>query len=77
MAERSDAPLANESGAGAPPNDDPTALTGGDAPSGLPEGAEENEPLGPGEANPDGEGETPRGENAQPGINRGEPDVSG
>jgi hypothetical protein len=75
MAERSDAPLANESGGGTPPNDDPAAL--GNAPSGLPEGAEEHEPLGADESNPDGEGDTPRGEEAQPGLNREEPDVSG
>jgi hypothetical protein len=48
-----------------------------DIPSGLPEDAEENEPLGADEADPEGEGDTPRGEDAQPGINRGEPDVSG
>jgi hypothetical protein len=77
MAERSDAPLANESGAGAPPNDDPGALSGAGAPSGLPEDAQEHEPLGPDEADPEGEGDAPRGEDAQPGINRGEPDVSG
>ena len=72
MAERSDAPLANDSGAGAPPNDDPEAL------SGLPEGVEESEPLGGiDEPDPEGEGDTPRGEDAQPGIQRGEPDVSG
>jgi hypothetical protein len=75
MAERSDAPLANESGAGAPPNDDPGALSG--APSGLPEDAEEHKPLGVDEPDPDGEGDTPRGEDAPPGINRREPDVSG
>ena len=78
MAERSDAPLANDSGAGAPPNDDAGALTGEGAPSGLPEGVEETEPLGGDEKpNPEGEGDTPRGEDAQPGIQRGEPDVSG
>ena len=73
MAERrSDAPIANETGAGAPPNDDPGAL------SGLPEGVEESEPLGGDKyADPEGEGDTPRGEDAQPGIQRGEPDVSG
>jgi hypothetical protein len=48
-----------------------------EAPSGLPEDAEEHEPLGADESNPEGEGDTPRGEDAQPGINRGEPDVSG
>ena len=76
MAERSDAPLANDSGSGAPPNDDPAALSG--EPSGLPADVEETTPLG-GDAEPDpeGEGDTPRGEDAQPGIQRGEPDVSG
>jgi hypothetical protein len=64
MAERSDAPLANDSGAGAPPNDDPDALTGGGAPSGLPEDVEEHDPLGPEESNPEGEGDTSRGEDA-------------
>jgi hypothetical protein len=77
MAERSDAPLANDSGAGAPPNDDAEALTGGGAPSGLPEEAEEDTPMGAPDADPEGEGDTPRGEDAQPGIARGEPDVSG
>ena len=93
MAERSDAPLANETGAGAPPNDDPGALSGapagqvdggtdaeaaGDAPSGLPEGVEDSKPLGGIEdADPEGEGDTPRGEEAQPGLQQGEPDVSG
>ena len=63
MAERSDAPLADDSGSGGP--------------SGLPDGVEETEPLGGDEADPEGEGDTPRGEDAQPGIQRGEPDVSG
>jgi hypothetical protein len=75
MAERSDAPLANESGSGSPPNDDPGALSG--EPSGLPEGQEEDTPLGAPAADPEGEGDTPRGEDAQPGIARGEPDISG
>ena len=61
MAERSDAPLADEPQPGAIPNDTP--------PSGLPEGADEPDPLGtPGDADPDGEGGTPRGEDAQPGF---------
>ena len=77
MAERSDAPLANESGAGAPPNDDPGALSEDGAPSGLPEEIEEDTPMGAPDSDPEGEGETPRGEDAQPGIARGEPDVSG
>jgi hypothetical protein len=69
MAERSDAPLADEPQPGAIPND---------VPSGLPEGVEESVPLGGDKpADPEGEGETPRGEQAQPGINQDEPDVSG
>ena len=47
------------------------------APSGLPGDAEESEPLGPTETEPEGEGEIQRGEEAQPGINQDEPDVSG
>ena len=38
---------------------------------------EEAEPLGPTEAEPEGDGEVQRGPEAQPGINTGEPDVSG
>ncbi len=68
MAERSDAPLADEPQPGAVPND---------MPSGLPEDVEESTPMGTEEADPEGEGETPRGADAQPGINTGEPDVSG
>ncbi len=34
-------------------------------------------PLGGDVSDPDGEGDTPRGADAQPGINTGEPDVSG
>ena len=70
MPERSDAPLADEPQPGAIPDD---------MPSGLPEGVEESEPLGGDKdaAPPEGEGETPRGADAQPGINKGEPDVSG
>ena len=48
-----------------------------DGPSGLPGDAEESKPLGVDEPDPEGEGDTPRGEDAQPGIARGEPDVSG
>jgi hypothetical protein len=69
MAERSDAPLADEPQPGAIPNDTP--------PSGLPEEAEEATPLGPPEAEPEGHGTEQRGEDAQPGISRVEPDVSG
>ena len=68
MAERSDAPLADEPQPGSIPND---------MPSGLPEGAEEPDPMGAQEADPDGEGDTPRGNDAQPGINEGEPNISG
>lgn len=70
MAERSDAPLADEPQPGAIPND---------TPSGMPEGAEEPDPLGPQEdADPEGEGDTPRGEDAQPGFPQGdEPDIGG
>lgn len=82
MAERDDAPLANDSGGGVPPNDSPTAPLGPEdenaAPSGLPEGEEDTTPLGTDEEpSPEGEGDTPRGADAQPGIQRGEPDVSG
>jgi len=69
MAERSDAPLADDSGA--TPNDMPT---------GMPQGGDEieGEPLGAPETDPDGEGDTPRGEDAQPGIpSEGEPPASG
>ena len=72
MANRSDAPLADDSGG--VPNDMPT---------GMPEGGDDAEaqPLGaPGEdaQEADGEGETPRGGDAQPGIpSDGEPPVSG
>ncbi len=68
MPERDDAPLADDTQPGVPPND---------GPSGLPEGEEEHTPLGTPEAEPEGEGEIQRGAEAQPGINTGEPDVSG
>ncbi len=68
MAERSDAPLADEPQPGSIPND---------MPSGLPEDVEESTPMGGADADPEGEGDTPRGADAQPGINTGEPDVSG
>lgn len=69
MAERSDAPLADEPQPGAVPND---------TPSGLPEGADEPQPLGaPDQGDPDGEGETPRGDDAQPGITENEPFTGG
>jgi hypothetical protein len=59
MAERSDAPLADEPAGGAIPNDMPT---------GLPEGGDEPAPMGAEDGDPEGEGATPRGEDAQPGI---------
>ena len=69
MAERSDAPLADESQPGAMPDD---------MPSGLPEGGDEPDPMGaPGSADPDGEGDTPRGEDAQPGIPQGDEPYTG
>jgi hypothetical protein len=69
MAERSDAPLADESQPGSIPND---------TPSGMPEGADEHDPLGPDDADPEGEGDTARGEDAQPGFPQGdEPDPAG
>jgi hypothetical protein len=46
------------------------------APSGLPDGQREDHPLGVTESNPEGEGETPRGPAAMPGIpTEGEPDI--
>ena len=59
MAERSDAPLADEPQPGAVPNDMPT---------GLPAQETESEPMGPSDAQPEGEGEPQRGEDAMPGI---------
>ena len=45
-----------------------------DAPTGLPDDADEAEPLGVPASDPEGEGDTPRGEDAQPGIpTEGEP----
>ena len=69
MAERDDAPLADEPQGGAVPND---------MPSGLPEGGDEPAPLGPDEeAEPEGSGEVQRGEEAMPGIpQEGEPPSS-
>jgi hypothetical protein len=60
MAERDDAPLADEPQPGSPPNDMPS-----DVPTGMPEGSDEAEPepLGP----EDGE-EPEKGEDAMPGI---------
>jgi hypothetical protein len=68
MADSTDAPLADEPQPGAIPND---------VPSGLPEGVEESTPMGGDKSDPEGEGDTPRGEHAQPGLNQDEPDVSG
>ena len=71
MAERSDAPLADEPQPGAAPNDMPT---------GMPEGADEieDDPMGAPESDPEGEGDTDRGDDAQPGIpTEGEPPASG
>jgi hypothetical protein len=69
---------------GAPPNDGPVGAPPGpsaeidrDAPSGLP-GDVEEAPLGPPDADPDGEGESRRGEEAMPGIpTGGEPPSAG
>ena len=48
-----------------------------EAPTGLPTDQEE-EPLGPTETTPDGEGDPPRGEDAMPGIpTGGEPPTAG
>ena len=71
MAERSDAPLADDSGG--TPNDMPTGMPqGGDEAEAAPLGTEDDT------ESPDGEGETPRGDEAQPGIpTEGEPPVSG
>jgi len=62
MANRDDAPLADEPQPGSVPNDMPT---------GMPAGADEHEPdpLGSGdEAEPEGDGDVQRGEDAMPGI---------
>jgi hypothetical protein len=69
---------------GAPPNDGPlgappgpSAGTDREAPSGLP-GAVEEAPLGTEDADPDGEGESSRGDHAMPGIpTGGEPPSAG
>ena len=46
--------------------------------SGLPDDRAEGNPLGPPEADPDGEGEPARGEEAMPGIpTDGEPPTAG
>ncbi len=63
MADSTDAPLADEPQPGAIPND---------VPSGMPEGVDDPNPMGAPEANPDGEGDAPRGEDAQPGMPQGD-----
>jgi len=56
-----------------PPSGEPATQ----APSGLPEEASD-QPLGVPEADPDGEGQTPRGADAMPGIpTEGEPPSGG
>jgi hypothetical protein len=48
------------------------------APTGLPEGAQEKAPLGPTHAEPDGESERKSGAEQMPGIpTDGEPETSG
>jgi hypothetical protein len=60
---------------GAPPNDGPieglpgpSAETDRDAPTGLPDDADEATPLGTTEEAPEGEDQPQRGEDAMPGI---------
>jgi hypothetical protein len=49
-----------------------------EAPSGLPDEASEETPLGPPDERPEGEGEPPRGGEAMPGIpTEGEPPSDG
>jgi hypothetical protein len=49
-----------------------------DVPTGLPDEAQEGQPLGPPETRPDGEGDPPRGDDAMPGIpTEGEPPTGG
>jgi hypothetical protein len=71
---------------GAPPNDGPVGAPPGpsaeidrDAPTGLPDEAREDSPLGTDEEpDPDGEGDAARGAGAMPGIPAGdEPPSSG
>ena len=77
MAERSDAPLADEPQGGAVPNDMPLGETSGDPASGMPAGSEEQDaqPGGAEDAHPESVagpggpgGDQERGEEAQPGI---------
>ena len=49
-----------------------------DVPTGLPDESAEGDPLGPPEADPEGEGDARRGEDAMPGIpTEGEPPTAG
>ncbi|HEY3019094.1 MAG TPA: hypothetical protein VGJ32_02835 [Solirubrobacteraceae bacterium] len=49
-----------------------------DDPTGLPADAQEGRPLGPPEAEPEGEGDAARGDEAMPGIpTEGEPPTAG
>ena len=77
MAERSDAPLADESQGGAIPNDTPIGETSEDPASGMPAGAEEQDahPGGVEDAHPESVagpggpgGDVDRGADAQPGL---------
>lgn len=69
MADEDDAPLANPGQPGAIPNDQPT---------GLPADEPDDLPLGVDRADPDGEGDTRRGEDAMPGFpTDGEPQTGG
>ncbi len=77
MAERSDAPLADEPQGGAVPNDMPLGETSDDPASGMPAGMEDDDPTPGGAADahpesvagPGGPGETvDRGHDAQPGF---------
>lgn len=79
MAERSDAPLADEPQSGAVPNDMPVGETSGDPASGMPAGSQDQEPAPGGTEDDPGHRESPfgpggpgevvdRGEDAQPGF---------
>jgi hypothetical protein len=48
-----------------------------EAPSGLPPDQDPDKPLGVDDAEPEGEGEPRRGEDAMPGIPDGEPQTDG
>jgi hypothetical protein len=86
MTPESTTPAEQQVREGAPPNDGPLGGLPGpsaeidrDAPSGLPDtDAPEATPLGTTEEAPEGEGDTPRGEDHMPGIpTGGEPPTSG